>query len=322
MLSQRLISRNPAFLDEIQKIPLLAKSNSSVLISGETGTGKQVCARLIHDLSKRASRVFVEVNCGAIPAELAENELFGHRDGAFTGAIKVKHGLVHEAEKGTLFLDEVDSLPFSIQAKLLRFLQEKTYRPLGTTRERRANVRIIAAAGISREKILKSGRIRSDLYYRLNVLPLSLPPLRDRREDIPPLANHFLRKYSAESKKATAGISAAAMEKLCFYDWPGNIRELSHVIERAVAICEKQGIHAADIALPEVDRIKSLREAKDEFVLEFERRYIQNVLFSCQGNISRAARTVSKHRRAFFELIRKHEINADAFRQIRSLGEK
>ena len=315
---KQLIGKSVLFLEEIKKIPVIARCNSSVLISGETGTGKEVCAQNVHYLSPRAGAAFVPVNCGAIPVELAENELFGHKRGAFTGAAATKPGLIREAEGGTLFLDEVDSLPALVQVKLLRFLQEKTYRPLGSTKETQADVRIIAATGMDAEEAVKSRRLRQDLYYRLNVISLKLPPLRDRREDIPLLARHFLRKYVAELHKETEEFSPKALQKLIFYDWPGNVRELEHVIERAVVLSDRKIIREIDISLPQLDRKsesdESFKEAKERIVRQFERSYIQKLLLIHEGNISKAARAAKKHRRAFFQLIRKHEIDVSRFK--------
>src|SRR5262245_26581914 len=193
-----MVGQAPNFLAEIKKIPLIARCDGRVLISGETGTGKEMCARAIHYLSSRKSKPFVPVNCGAIPTELVENELFGHDRGAFTGANTAKAGLIEEAEGGTLFLDEIDCLPAMAQVKLLRFLQEKEYRRLGSAKTRHSDVRVIAASNAPLEEALRSGRIRQDLYYRLNVVSISLPPLRERRQDIPILAHHFLTKFAAE----------------------------------------------------------------------------------------------------------------------------
>jgi len=313
LLSRCLVGQNPAFLAEIHKIPQIAKCGACVLISGETGTGKGVCAGLIHRLGERADWPLVAINCGALPPELAENELFGHKHGAFTGARAVKKGLIGEAEGGSLFLDEIDSLPYSAQVKLLRFLQEKTYRPLGSTKECHSDVRIIATFGAAPEEVLASGRIRRDLYYRINVLQLRLPPLRQRREDIHLLAAHFLRAYLHESEKRIEGFSLQAVQKLLFYDWPGNVRELAHVIERAVAHLQNGTVRACDIALPEVAPFEPLKDAKERFVVDFERRYIQQMLSLSRGNISEAARASSKHRRAFWQLIRKHRIDTHLY---------
>jgi DNA-binding NtrC family response regulator len=314
---KRLVGQSANFVAEIKKIPLVARCDNRVLIMGETGTGKELCARAIHYLSRRMNEPFVPVNCGAIPVELVENELFGHERGAFTGASTAQHGLIHEAEGGTLFLDEIDCLPLLTQTKLLRFLQEKEYRPLGSARTRQADVRIIAASNINLEEAVKRGRMRQDLYYRLNIVPLTLPPLRERHEDIPLLARHFLSQYAAELGKTVAELSPEAVQRLVFYDWPGNIRELEHVIERAVVLCESEQISGEDIPLPvsaEINGDDSFRQAKAKVVARFEKSYIERLLISHHGNISQAAQATRKNRRAFFQLIRKHRIDARSFK--------
>jgi DNA-binding NtrC family response regulator len=310
--TQLLVGESPAFLNEVGKIPLLSKCSAGVLISGETGTGKEVCARAIHYLSPRANKPFIPVNCGAIPTELVENELFGHERGAFTGAKDSQTGLIQEADGGTLFLDEVDCLPLLAQVKLLRFLQEKEYRPLGSTKTCRADVRVIAATNCGPEKAVEAGKLRQDLYYRLNVIPLVLPPLRDRREDIPLLARHFLAKYSDEFGKRVTDFSAETIRRLISYDWPGNVRELEHVVVRAVVLCAQSRIGEADISLPlgaTAAIEESFQGAKSRIIAEFEKSYIERALLMHHGNISRAARAAQKSRRAFWELIRKHHID-------------
>jgi DNA-binding NtrC family response regulator len=312
--SKLLVGESPVFLSEVNKVPLLARCNASVLISGETGTGKEVCARAIHYLSPRACKPFIPVNCGAIPADLVENELFGHERGAFTGAKTSQIGLIQEADGGTLFLDEIDCLPLLSQVKLLRFLQEKEYRLLGSTKTCRADVRVIAATNSDAEEAVNSGKVRRDLYYRLNVIPLVLPPLRERREDIPLLARHFLTKYSAEFNKQVTGFSPEAIRLLISYDWPGNVRELEHVVVRAVVLCTQALIRAADIALPlrASDALQeSFQGAKNRIIAEFEKSYIEKALLMSHGNISKAARTAKKSRRAFWELVRKHHIDVN-----------
>ncbi len=297
---RQLIGESPAFLAEIRKIPVMARCDVSVLISGETGTGKEVCARAIHYLGPRAHNPFVPVNCGATPAELVENELFGHERGAFTDASTSQCGLIHEAEGGTLFLDEVDSLPALAQVKLLRFLQEKEYRRLGSTKTYQANVRIIVATNSDLEETVRTGKLRRDLYYRLNVLLLPLPPLRERREDIPLLARHFLAKYAAKFSKQVMDFSADAMPALMLYDWPGNVRELEHIVERAVVLSEQAVIHKADIVLPHIETPAcqdSFQEAKAKVVAQFEKTYIQDLLRAHQGNITKAAQAAQKNRR-------------------------
>jgi len=307
-----LIGESPAFLKEVARIPLLSKCCAGVLISGETGTGKEVCARAIHYLSPRANKPFIPVNCGAIPTELVENELFGHERGAFTGAKDSQVGLIQEADGGTLFLDEVDCLPLLAQVKLLRFLQEKEYRPLGSAKTCRVDVRVIAATNCDPEEAVDSGKLRQDLYYRLNIIPLVLPPLRDRREDIPLLARHFLAKYSAEFDKSVMDFSAETMRRLVSYDWPGNVRELEHVVVRAVVLCTQTHIRDVDISLPlraAASAQESFQGAKSRVIAEFEKSYVERALLMSHGNISRAARAAQKSRRAFWELIRKHHID-------------
>lgn len=314
---QHIIGKNPAFLAEIQKIPLVAKSDATVLISGETGTGKEVCTRAIHYLSLRMDKPFIPVNCGAIPTELLENELFGHKPGAFTSATSSQTGLIQEAAGGTLFLDEIDCLPSLAQVKLLRFLQEKEYRPLGSPKVCKANVRVVAASNIKLEEAVKAGKFRQDLYYRLNIIHLVLPPLRERRSDIPLLARHFLFKYADEYNKQAAEFSPDALQLLLLLDWPGNVRELEHVIERAVALSDQRIIGKEDIALPTPEtsvQVESFQEAKERAIAQFETAYIQSLLFAHRGNITKAAQAAKKNRRAFWELIRKHHINPESYK--------
>ena len=313
----QLVGNSIRFLEELRKIPNIAKCNSSVLICGETGTGKEICARHVHQLSHRSRHAFVPVNCGAIPVELAENELFGHIQGAFTGADTSHHGLIQEAEGGILFLDEIDTLPALVQVKLLRFLQDRTYRPLGSTKECVADVRVIAAMNSSPQEAVKSARLRQDLYYRLNVISLNLPPLRQRREDIGLLARFFLAKYSAQLQRKSQAFSETAIQKLILYDWPGNVRELQHVVERTIVLCEKSIIRHTDIDLPQngpTKPVMSFKETKEMLIEQFEKSYIEKLLLAYRGNISKAAKAAQKHRRAFWELIRKYEINVEHFK--------
>ncbi|HXU09344.1 MAG TPA: sigma-54 dependent transcriptional regulator, partial [Blastocatellia bacterium] len=266
----------------------------------------------------RAKQPFVPINCGAIPAELAENELFGHERGAYTGAASSQAGLIEEANCGTLFLDEIDCLSLLTQVKLLRFLQDKEYRPLGSSRTRRADVRIIAASNTDIEESVRQGRLRQDLYYRLHVVPLALLPLRERSDDIPLLADHFLGIHASALEKRVTGISTDALSKLMLYQWPGNIRELEHVIERAVVMCEGPVLTETDITLSQsqqADSHCSFQEGKARAVSQFERNYIKGLLITYRGNITRAAKAANKNRRAFFELIRKHRIDVSRFRQ-------
>ena len=313
----QIVGKSTSFLSEIEKIPLIAKSSSTVLISGETGTGKELCARAIHYLGMRSGHPFVPVNCGAIPVDLVENELFGHKRGAYTGAHVSQTGLVSEADGGTIFLDEIECLPISAQAKLLRFLQEKEYRQLGSTKMIRSDTRVIAATNIRLEHSVQEGTFRRDLYYRMNVIPLTIPPLRERKDDIPLLARHFLKEYASESGYEFIEFSPGALQKLILYKWPGNVRELENVIERTIVFSKKPYITAEMIMLPEIkeiDSIETFHDAKAKVVEQFARDYIHSLLLAHAGNISKASITAGKNRRAFWELIRKYRIDAQEFR--------
>jgi two-component system, NtrC family, response regulator GlrR len=312
---RQIIGKNPVFVGEIKKLPVISKCDICVLITGETGTGKEIVARTIHYLSPRAERPFVPVNCGAIPNELVENELFGHERGAFTGALDAHKGLIREADGGTLFLDEIDSLPLISQVKLLRFLQDKEYRLLGSAKTVKADVRIIAASNHNLEELVREEKFRSDLFYRLNVMQVALPPLRERAEDIALLAQHFLEKYAAEFRRENISITPEALLSLQNYEWRGNVRELENFIERAVLLSEEETIAA--FALPAAgpkDAKESFHAAKARVVARFERNYLRRILEVYRGNISQAAKAAGKHRRAFFELIRKHRINVENYK--------
>jgi DNA-binding NtrC family response regulator len=310
------VGQSPALLAELRKLPRFAPTDACVLILGETGTGKELCARAVHHLSRRSDGPFVALNTGAIPAELIENELFGHDAGAYTSARGPQRGLIAEAEGGTLFLDEIDTLPLAAQVKLLRFLQEKEYRPLGARRGLSANVRVIAASNLNLAVAVATGRFRKDLYYRINVLPLTLPPLSRRGEDIPLLAQHFVAKHAGGRPRP--GLAPDALAKLQRYDWPGNVRELENVIERALALSEDWLIAARDIDLPVPDASEDaaapepFRGAKARVVSRFESDYLRDMLLRHAGNISHAARAAGKNRRAFFALMKKHKITLRA----------
>ena len=324
---KKMIGENPRFLEEIRKIPMMAKCDAGVLISGETGTGKEMCARVIHYLSPRSENPFIAVNCGAIPSDLIENELFGHEREAFTGASNSKPGLIKESDGGTLFLDEVDSLSPLAQVKLLRFLQEKEYRPLGSTKSLKANVRIVAASNQDLEKAANDGRMRQDLYYRLNVMSLSLPPLRERKSDIPAFLDFFLTRYSDEYRVGPFELSQEAMRRLTLFSWPGNIRQLEHTVQRAVLLAQSPVLSPADFALPQEggsprDADESFQFAKARLIRDFEKEYIQTILMVHKGNISRAAKTAKKNRRAFWQLMQKHGIEVAKFRPDSEMVEK
>jgi len=314
-----LIGSSPSFVKQVSALATIAGCNAGVLLLGETGTGKEVFARAIHYLSNRASGPRVAVNCGAIPVELMESELFGCVRGAFTSAYAARSGLVREAEGGTLFLDDVESLPLNAQAKLLRFLQEKEYRPVGSAGICRADVRVIAASNRDLAALTQKGALRQDLYFRLNILSITLPSLRDRREDIPTLAMHFIEKCCRQLHRPSFSLTPQALKRLLNHDWPGNVRELSNVIERAVLFSRDSLILDSDLNLPDgaeqKEGAESFRDAKARTVKAFERSYIERLLSANSGNVTRAAEAAKKDRRAFFELMRKHRITPERFRQ-------
>jgi formate hydrogenlyase transcriptional activator len=235
---EQIIGESPALESVLKQVTRVAPTNSTVLIQGETGTGKELIARAIHNISSRCGRSFVKLNCAAIPLDLLESELFGHERGAFTGAIAQKTGRFELADKGTLFLDEIGDIPLALQPKLLRVLQEQEFERLGGTRTHRVNVRLVAATHRNLTEMMKRGEFRSDLYYRLNVFPITLPPLRVRCEDIPALVTHFVEMFCRRMDKQIEDIPEETMAALCSYQWPGNIRELQNLIERAVILSD------------------------------------------------------------------------------------
>jgi two-component system response regulator GlrR len=313
-----LIGTSRTFLKQTAKLPILASRDVGVLLLGETGTGKEVFAQAIHYLSARASKPWVTVNCGAIPTDLIESELFGHVRGAYTTAHAGRKGLVSEAEGGTLLLDEIDCLSYGAQAKLLRFLQEKEFRPVGSNAVSHADVRIIATSNSRLGDLAAKGTFRSDLYFRLNVLSVTLPALRERQEDVPLLAQHFIERSSRAFERHVTGLTPPALRRLMSYDWPGNVRELKHVIERAVLMSNGPTLGVDDLDLapasaePAVN--ESFHSAKARVVESFERTYLEQLLATCSGNVSHAARMARKNRRAFWELLRKHRIDPQPFR--------
>ncbi len=279
----------------------IAASAASVLLTGDSGTGKELLARAIHGLSPRAARPFVAVDCNAIPETLLESELFGHRRGAFTGATGDKRGLAEEADGGTLFLDEVGNLTAVVQAKLLRFLQERRFRPVGSTEERHVDVRVISASNRDLRSLVEKGSYREDLFYRLAVIPLRIPQLESRREDIAPLAYHFVRKFNAGYK--IEGIRQDALELLLGYSWPGNVRQLENIIERAVILRKAGLIQPRDLP-EEVTAGGAKRSGKS--LEETERDYILQLMREYSGNQSRVARILGINRRTLYRKLRKY----------------
>lgn len=313
---KNLVGSSPSFLRLVKRLPLISSCDATVLITGETGTGKEVFARAIHQLSSRKNNAFLALDCGAIPVDLIENELFGHEQGAYTSATSTQKGILQECENGTLFIDEIDCLSLMAQVKLLRLLQDRQYRPLGSPRIRSANVRIIAATNASLGSLVKGGKFRRDLYYRINVISLKLLPLRERIEDIPILAEYFLKKYSDNLSKNIVKISTDAMLRLKLYSWPGNIRELEHVIERAIVFCNNDYLNSSDIEFDQEveERHLSLREEKAQLIANFEKNYLESILTAYDGNVTRAALVAGKNRRAFIYLLKKYNIEPGRFR--------
>jgi two-component system, NtrC family, response regulator GlrR len=320
----KLVGQAPALLKMIEQMPAVAGSEAPVLVSGETGTGKELVARAVHYMSPRSESPFVAVNCGSLPETLVEDELFGHERGAFTNADARREGLIEQAEKGTLFLDEVDTLVSRAQVDLLRVLQDGKYRPIGSSREREANVRVVAATNVALDHLLPSGQFRKDLYYRLRVFSICLPPLRSRKEDIPLLAEHFLKKH-APANRSCLLFSSGAIGALLAYDWPGNIRELENAIIRGIHLCRHDLIEANDLGVvPGSDApdaaasagpgyLLSFRAMKQTTIQVFERNYLARLMLEHRGNVSQAARASGKERRDLGKLLRKYQLDPKSF---------
>lgn len=307
-----IIGDDTTFLRIKQQLPAIARARASVLITGETGTGKDLIAGAIHYLSDRASGPFISINCGALPIDLFESELFGHQRGAFTGAVTTTRGCFCEAHKGTLFLDEIDTIPIVGQVKLLRVLQTGSYRPLGNGSPQKADVRIVAATNANLADQVREGMFRADLFYRLSIIPIHLPALRDRIRDIPLLLNHFLKVYAREYQVPQIRFAADALQVLEHHDWQGNIRELENLVQRMMALSTSVEITAA--MLPDsfnqwetsCRQPITLRDAKALAIERFERDFVSRLLGEHDGNISRAAQAVDTDRRAFGRLVKKH----------------
>jgi two-component system, NtrC family, response regulator AtoC len=310
-----IIAKSPAMVKVLDVAAKVAKHPSSVLITGESGTGKELIARLIHTESDRASAAFVPVNCGAIPENLLESELFGYAKGAFTGADREKPGLFEVAEGGTIFLDEIGEMPASLQVKLLRVLQEREVRRLGDTRTRPVDVRIVSATNKDFIEEIRQGHFRQDLYYRIAVVPIHLVPLRQRREEIPLLTQHFIDAYNRKLRLSTRGIESDAMRLLLEYSWPGNVRELENTIERAMVLAEGPKLTVDDlpqhVRTPAVFQTESAVLSDDDLSVKrqgavLERRLIQKALERTGGNKTRAAELLELSSRALLYKIREY----------------
>ena len=338
----KLVGEAPAFRAAIARLPAIARADATVLLNGETGTGKELVARAIHYLSERRTASFTAVNCGSLPDTLLEDEFFGHERGAFTDARTTRSGLLGQADGGTLFLDEVDALSPRAQVSLLRVLQDRTYRALGSTRERHTDIRVIAATNAELWPLVVQKVFRSDLFYRLSVLTMRMPSLRARPEDILPLTHHFMLKLTPPGR-GPFRLSPEAKDALLAHDWPGNVRELENAVLRAVSLCDGDTISAEDLGilslrpapLPPLEALEPLRTISDarealhrpfdlsrsfgdlkrETVATFELQYLRFLMASCSGNVSRAARKARKERRDLRRLLRKYELDPRMFEQ-------
>ncbi|WP_105639310.1 two-component system response regulator GlrR [Cronobacter dublinensis] len=311
---ESIVTRSPAMLRLLEQAHMVAQSDVSVLINGQSGTGKEILAQAIHNASPRAKNAFIAINCGALPEQLLESELFGHARGAFTGAVSSREGLFQAAEGGTLFLDEIGDMPVPLQVKLLRVLQERKVRPLGSNRDIDINVRIISATHRDLPKAMARGEFREDLFYRLNVVNLKIPALQERAEDIPLLANHLLRQAADRHKPFVRSFSTDAMKRLMTASWPGNVRQLVNVIEQCVALTSapvisdalvEQALEGENTVLP------TFVEARNQFELNYLRKLLQIT----KGNVTHAARMAGRNRTEFYKLLARHELEANDFKE-------
>lgn len=312
--SKGIVTRSPQMLRLLEQAKLVAQSDVSVLINGQSGTGKEVLAQAIHRASPRAKKPFIAINCGALPEQLLESELFGHAKGAFTGAVSSREGLFQAAEGGTLFLDEIGDMPMALQVKLLRVLQERKVRPLGSNRDIDIDVRILSATHRDLPNAMERNEFREDLFYRLNVVNLRIPTLSERAEDIPILANHLLRESAKRHKPFVRSFSTDAMKCLMTASWPGNVRQLVNVIEQCVALTTApvisealvtQALQGENTALP------TFAEARGHF----EMTYLRKLLQMTKGNVTQAARMAGRNRTEFYKLLSRHELDANDFKE-------
>jgi two-component system response regulator AtoC len=307
---EALVGKSPAMQTVFAKIKRAAPSDSTVLLTGESGTGKELVARAIHQLSMRRDKEFVPVDCSALVETLLESELFGHVKGSFTGAHQTKHGLFELANHGTFFFDEIANLSLNIQAKLLRVIQEREFMQVGSQKRHKLDIRIIASSNRDLREAIKAGDFREDLFYRLSVIPIHLPPLRERTGDIPLLVDHFIRKYKQKSKREVKGVSAAAMKMLTLYPWPGNVRELEHTIERILILEDGDLIQPEHLPSFISGRQGDFQVFSDgELTMEeLERRYLQFILRRTKGNQSEAARILGINRKTLGQKIQKYNL--------------
>ncbi|MCH7538366.1 MAG: sigma 54-interacting transcriptional regulator [Proteobacteria bacterium] len=309
-----IITRNQAMKEVLRQTKLVAATDARVLITGDSGTGKELLAQAIHAASDRKDKPFVAINCSAMAENLLESELFGHEKGAFTGATRTHDGLFQAANGGTLMLDEIGDMPMRLQVKLLRVLQENQVRPVGSTKARQIDVRVISATHRNLQDLLTQGRLREDLYYRLNVVNIKLPTLNERREDIPLLVAHFLQLISQDADQERKVYAPEAVEMLVTAEWPGNIRQLFNVVRQNVALSRSPVISAELVqqSLGEhAGKLASFTDARDEFT----RNYLSQILQITMGNVSQAARLAKRNRTDFYKLLARHDLNPDSFKR-------
>ncbi|AXH60882.1 two-component system response regulator GlrR [Providencia huaxiensis] len=312
--SSGIVTRSPLMIRLLEQAHMVAQSDVSVLINGQSGTGKEVLAQAIHKASPRARKPFIAINCGALPEQLLESELFGHAKGAFTGAVSNREGLFFAASGGTLFLDEIGDMPMPLQVKLLRVLQERKVRPLGSNRDLDIDVRILSATHRNLPKAMEKNEFREDLYYRLNVVNLRIPALNERSEDIPLLANHLLRESASRHKPFVRSFSSDAMKCLITASWPGNVRQLVNVIEQCVALTTSPVISEALVSQAlqgENTALPTFVEARNQFELNYLRKLLQMT----KGNVTQAARMAGRNRTEFYKLLGRHDLEANDFKE-------
>lgn len=313
-----IVTKSEKMLHILEQVSRIAHIDSTVCIYGESGTGKELIARAIHIASPREAHKFVAINCAAIPDTLIESELFGYEKGAFTGAYRSARGLFTEAHEGTIFLDEIGNMPLATQAKFLRVLQDRQFYPIGSKKPLEVDVRVIVATNRDLEDEVKKGNFREDLLYRIHVIPIYLPPLRERKEDIPLLVDHFIKKYAYEMGKAVDGIHPLAIQKLMNYDWPGNVRQLENIIEYAVAMAQHNIITDDLLMLTKdgnqelgMESMKTLKDAKNAFM----RDYLIHLLKTTKGNVSKAAELAGQYRTNFYNVLKKYNLNSEDFKE-------
>jgi len=324
-----MISQDPKMRDIFTTIQRVAATDATVLITGETGTGKELAARALHFNSWRRDKQFVGINCGALPETLLETELFGHTQGAFTGAVASKPGIFAIADGGTLLLDEIGNITPAMQVKLLRVIETREYTPVGDVHPRTSNVRIVAATHIDLAAATEAGDFRNDLFYRINVVPIALPPLRDRAGDIPLLVEHFIRKHSPKADPRVTDISDEAMRKLLRYAWPGNIRQLEHAIQRALILTDGDSVQPEDLPLdsaPQSDASPALacneqlplEEVKTALIQELEQTYLDRVLRIHRGNVRQTANHAGLSERSIYEKLKKYGLDRRTYKRPRA----